>query len=62
MEKNRETIMKECWGQYLATQDIQFLIDAVEEAPFFGQKEMAMEISRLLKKVKNDNDIGKVSN
>ena len=54
--------MKECWGQYLATQDIQFLIDAVEEAPFFGQKEMAMEISRLLKKVKNDNDIRKVSN
>lgn len=49
MEKNRETFMKECWDQYLATQDIQFLIDAVEEAPFFGQKEMAMEISRQLK-------------
>ncbi len=49
MQKNREAIMKDCWGQYQATQDIQFLIDAVEEAPFFGQKEMAMEISRHLK-------------
>ena len=49
MQKNREAIMKDCWEQYQASQDTQFLIDAVEEAPFFGQKEMAMEISRHLK-------------
>ena len=54
MEKNREAFMRECWDQYLATQDIQFLIDAVEEAPFFGQKEMALEIARILRLVKKN--------
>ncbi len=52
VENNIDEFMKECWEKYQATQDIQFLIDAVEEAPFFGQKEMAMEIGRLLRDTK----------
>ena len=53
MEKvNREKFMVEIWKQYNATKDIEFLAKACEEAPFFGQKEMAFEIARILRSVK----------
>ena len=44
--------MIEIWKQYIATKDIEFLAKACEEAPFFGQKEMAFEIARILRSVK----------
>ena len=53
MEKvDREKFMVEIWKQYNATKDIEFLAKACEEAPFFGQKEMAFEIARILRSVK----------
>ena len=44
--------MVEIWKKYNATKDIEFLAKACEEAPFFGQKEMAFEIARILRTVK----------
>ena len=53
MEKvDREKFMIEIWKQYNATKDVEFLAKACEEAPFFGQKEMAFEIARILRSVK----------
>ena len=53
MEKvDREKFMVEIWKQYNATKDIEFLAKACEEAPFFGQKEMAFEFARILRSVK----------
>ena len=53
MEKvDREKFMLEIWKQYNNTKDIEFLAKACEEAPFFGQKEMAVEIARILRSVK----------
>ena len=53
MEKlDREKFMVEIWKQYNATKDIEFLAKAGEEAPFFGQKEIAFEIARILRSVK----------
>ena len=50
MEKvNKEKFMVEIWKQYNATKDIEFLAKACEEAPFFGQKQMGKEISKILK-------------
>ena len=50
MEKaDKEKLMNEVWKQYTATKDIEFLAKACEEAPFFGQKEMALEIARILR-------------
>ena len=47
MEKvDREKLMVEIWKQYNATKDVEFLAKACEEAPFFGQKEMAFEIAQ----------------
>jgi len=53
MEKvDREKFMVEIWKQYIATKDIEFLAKACEEAPFFGEKEMAHEIARILRSAK----------
>ena len=53
MEKvYREKVMGELWKRYNATKDIEFLAKACEEAPFFGQKEMAFEIARILRSIK----------
>ena len=49
---DREKFMVETWKQYKATKDIEFLAKACEEAPFFGQKDMAFEIARILRSVK----------
>ena len=53
MEKSdKEKFMSEIWEQYSVTKDIEFLAKACEEAPFFGQKEMAFEIARILRSTK----------
>ena len=53
MEKiDREKFMDEIWKQYNVTKDVEFLAKACEEAPFFGQKDMAFEIARILRSVK----------
>ena len=53
MEKiDKEKFMSEHWKQYIGTKDVEFLAKACEEAPFFGQKEMAFEIARILRSVK----------
>ena len=55
MEKSdKEKFMREIWKQYLSTKDIEFLAKACEKAPFFGQKEMAFEIARILRSVKKN--------
>ena len=52
MEKvDIEKFMAESWKQYTATKNLEFLAAACEEAPFFGQKEMALEIARILRLV-----------
>ena len=56
MEKtDREKFMSEIWKQYKVTKDIAFLAKACEEAPFFGQKEMAFEIARILRSIEKKN-------
>ena len=50
MEKeDQEKFMGEIWKQYNATKDIEFFLKACEEGLFFGQKEMAFEIARILR-------------
>ena len=50
-EFDKENFMSEIWEQYKNTKDIEFLAKACEEAPFFGQEEMALEIARILRMV-----------
>ena len=53
MEKvDKEKFMSEIWQRYNETNDMEFLAKACEEAPFFGQKELAFEIARILRSVK----------
>ena len=40
--------------KYNSTKNVEFLAKACEEAPFFGQKEMALEIARILRLVKKN--------
>ena len=55
MEKvDKEKFMSEIWKKYNATKDVEFLAKACEEAPFFGQKEMSLEIARILRLVKKN--------
>ena len=55
MEKtDKEKFMSEIWNKYNATKDVEFLAKACEEAPFFGQEEMALEIARILRLVKEN--------
>ena len=51
-KKDKERFMEESWKQYDATKDIELLAKACEEAPFFGQREMAFEIARVLRSAK----------
>ena len=55
MEKlDREKFMGGIWKQYTNTKDIELLAQACEKAPFFGQKEMAREIARILRSAKKN--------
>lgn len=50
MEKiDREKFMSEAWQKYIETKDTEYLAKACEQAPFFGEKEMALEIARILR-------------
>ena len=58
MEKlDKEKFMGEIWKQYTTTKDIELLAQACEEAPFFGQKEMAREIARILRSAKKNQKV-----
>ena len=45
-------LMKACWNKYQLSGDITYLIEAVRAAPFFGERELASEIARLLNLLK----------
>lgn len=49
---NSEQVMLSLWKKYLDTKDINYLAQACEKAPFFGQKEMGKEIGRILRSIK----------
>ena len=50
---DKEIYMKNLWNKYQQTKDLQFLIEACENAPFFGNPEMGKEIASILKKIKS---------
>ena len=53
MEKvDKAKFMSEIWQRYNEKNDMEFLAKACEKAPFFGQKEMAFEIARILRSLK----------
>ncbi len=53
MEKiDKKKLMGKFWKQYKETKDIEFLAKACEEAPFFGQKDMAFEIAKIIRSIK----------
>ena len=49
-----EQLMSVLWKKYLETNDVTYLAEACEKAPFFGQKQMGKEISKILKKINHD--------
>ena len=49
-----EKLMFVLWKKYLETKDVKYLAQACEKAPFFGQKQMGREISKILKKIDHD--------
>ena len=48
-----EIFMEEMWKNYSKTKNIEYLAKASEMAPFFGQKEISLEIGKLLRNIKN---------
>ena len=50
---DKEIYMKNLWNKYQQTKDLKFLIEACDNAPFFGNPEMGIEIARILKKIKS---------
>ena len=51
-KNSTEAFMSEMWEKYLKTNDIENLAKASERAPFFGQKEMSIEIAKKLRENK----------
>ncbi len=54
---DKENFMSSIWKKYNSTKDIELLAKACEAAPFFGQKEMAFEIARILRLVSNNKSL-----
>lgn len=52
-KKQQEDFMKEMWDHYKVSNDIEYLARACEEAPFFGQSEMSLEIATKLRQLKS---------
>ncbi len=50
---NKQILMNHLWLEYKKTNDINFLIQACNEAPFFGNPGRGKEIGRLLSKITN---------
>ena len=51
-KNSTEAFMSEMWQKYLKTNDLENLAKASERAPFFGQKEMSLEIAKKLREKK----------
>ena len=45
---NKEKLMSDLWLKYKKTNNIKFLIEACNNAPFFGNPEMGKEIAKIL--------------
>ena len=48
---DKEIYMKNLWNRYQKTKDLKYLIEACENAPFFGNPKMGLEIAEILKKI-----------
>jgi hypothetical protein len=51
---NIENQMRLLWTKYLETKNFNYLAEACEKAPFFGQEEMGKEIGKILRSLNND--------
>ena len=51
---NIENQMRLLWTKYLETKNFNYLAEACEKAPFFGQKEMGKEIGKILRSLNSD--------
>ena len=45
---NKEKLMSNLWLKYKKNSDIRLLIEACNNAPFFGNPEMGKEIAKIL--------------
>ena len=51
---NLENQMHLLWKKYLETKNLNYLAEACEKAPFFGQEEMGKEIGKVLRSLNSD--------
>ena len=51
---NLENQMLILWKKYLETKNFNYLAEACEKAPFFGQEEMGKEIGKILRSLNGD--------
>jgi hypothetical protein len=49
-----ENQMQDLWKKYLETKNLNYLAEACEKAPFFGQEDMGKEIGKILRSLKGD--------
>ena len=49
-----ENQMQDLWKKYLETKNFNYLAEACEKAPFFGQEDMGKEIGKILRSLKGD--------
>ena len=49
-----ENQMQDLWKKYLETKNFDYLAEACEKAPFFGQEDMGKEIGKILRSLKGD--------
>ncbi|MFL2822475.1 MAG: hypothetical protein ACJ0A5_08410 [Candidatus Puniceispirillales bacterium] len=47
---DKETYMKNLWNKYQQTKELKYLIEACENAPFFGNPENGQRDSKNFKK------------
>ena len=47
-----ENQMQDLWKKYLETKNFNYLAEACEKAPFFGQEDMGKEIGKILRSLK----------
>ena len=49
-----ENQIQDRWKKYLETKNFNYLAEACEKAPFFGQEDMGKEIGKILRSLKGD--------
>ena len=49
-----ENQMQDLWKKHLETKNFNYLAEACEKAPFFGQEDMGKEIGKILRSLKGD--------